>query len=107
MFVSAHAFHSNLQYAILPMYMYLVPMYCVIVQLYANSFMASLNMRPYLRQHHHTTIEDIYLSNSNLPTSPRSHEHVDIFKETSSHSDLRVSKDKEDIKWNVPMTLDV
>jgi hypothetical protein len=89
------------------MHFYLVPMYCVIVQLYANSFMASLNMRPYLRQHHHTTTEDAYQSNGSQPASPRPHAHVNIFKETSSHSDLRVSKDKKEIHWSGPMVLDV
>jgi hypothetical protein len=104
---SAHTCYSNLQYAILPMHFYLVPMYCVIVQLYANSFMASLNMRPYLRQHHHTDTEDTYQSNSSLPTSPSPRAHVNIFKEISSHSDLCVSKEKKDIQWNGPRTLDV
>jgi hypothetical protein len=39
-----------IQYLVYPDHIYVVPMYCVIVQLYGNSFMAALNMRPYLRQ---------------------------------------------------------
>jgi hypothetical protein len=79
-------------------------MYCVIVQLYGNSFMAALNMRPYLRQTGQTRFEETMRCNGDLALSPLRRTHhiasVNIFKETTIHTDSHTSVTDGKTQWN-------
>jgi hypothetical protein len=96
-----------IQYLVYPDHIYVVPMYCVIVQLYGNSFMAALNMRPYLRQTGQTRLEDTVRCDGDLALSPLQRTHhiatVNVFKETTVHRDLHLDVTDGKTQWNGPI----
>jgi hypothetical protein len=76
-------------------------MYSVVLQLYSVSFMAALNMRPYLKQN----VDQALVNSDSFPMvgSPRNQAHfanVNIFKETVIRHDSRRDNDKDEMQWD-------
>jgi hypothetical protein len=92
--VKPHADHVDVQYAGFPGELYFIPMYCVIVQLYATSFMAALNMRPRLRQHLQCTYgdEDAQSSKDSLPIAFSTRMQTQMQAETQMQMQMQVFK---------------
>jgi hypothetical protein len=96
--------HLCIQYIALPTAVYPTPMYTVTIQLYANSFMAGLNMRPFFRQGRNISGEDTAHSNGSLVMSPMSRgnvANVNVFKETTIDRDSRKDVDDSKVQWGL------
>jgi hypothetical protein len=87
----------------MPEVIYPTAMYTVIVELYANSFLAGLNMRPQLRASHPvvnggSTAANNSFALSSVQRTPVS--NVKFFKKTASQADSNVGVGDVKTRWN-------
>jgi hypothetical protein len=87
----------------MPEVIYPTAMYTVIVELYANSFLAGLNMRPHLQASYPVVNGGSTAANNSFALSSVQHtpiSNVDILKKTASQADSNVGVGDVKTRWN-------
>jgi hypothetical protein len=87
----------------MPGVIYPTAMYTVMVELYANSFLAGLNIRPHLRASHHGINGGSTTANNSFALSSVQHtpvSNVNTLKKTASQADLSVGAGDVKTWWN-------